>query len=99
MIADEINDWLPYRDTLQEMVGRLVGFPVEVYWVASYASGVGKGSSYQIMPACEAEHERRVFWWWHLDHNRQFYLTPLEAAAAFVRAWRRWVAEERREKV
>ena len=35
------------------------------------------------MPAIEAEHERLEFWWWHLDHNRRFFRTPLEAAAAF----------------
>ena len=93
MIADEINDWLPYWDPLQEMVGRLVGFPVELYWVSSGMTGVGKGLSYQVMPTAEAEDERLVFWWWHLDHNRQFFRTPLEAAAAFVRAWRRWTAE------
>jgi len=51
---NELNDWVPYWNPLQEMVGGLFGFPVEMYWVARTASGVGTGVSYQVMPTSEA---------------------------------------------
>jgi hypothetical protein len=86
---------LKYKEALESRVTEVVGFPAQTYWVASCLSGVGKGHSYQIMPSCEAEEIREVFWDWRLDRNRQFYLTPLEAAAALVRAWRARVREKR----
>jgi hypothetical protein len=93
MTSPDLDYWRTHRDALQEMIGRCVGFPVEVYRASSVLTGVGKKDSYQIMPTLDGERARRVFWAWHLDHNRQFFPTPLEAAAAFVRSWRRWVRE------
>jgi hypothetical protein len=81
------------RRALEDMVTRLVGFPVEVYWLSGAALGLGPGPFYQIMPTVEAEQERQVFWGWHLDNNPQFFSTPLEAATAFVLMWRQWVRE------
>jgi len=85
--------WFTHKAFLDDAVARLVGFPVELYWVASYLSGVGHGDSYQFMATVAAEGERSVFWDWHLTQNEQFFLDPLTAAAAFVQAWRAWVAE------
>jgi hypothetical protein len=93
MHAADADFWFTHKAFLDEAVGRLVGFPVELYWVASACTGVGDEYSYQFMPTVEAEEERSVFWDWHLTQNEQFFPDPLSAAAAFVQAWRTWVAE------
>ena len=80
---------------IEAEVGRRVGFGVEMYWAAGWWSGVGDPDSFQLMPTVRAERERGVFWDWHLDHNRQFFAHPLDAACAFVSAWERWLAERR----
>src|SRR5262245_42652949 len=88
-----VEFWAGRKRGLEQLVGAVVGFPVELYWGASAMTGVGRNGSYQVMPDTKAEAARCVFWEWHLEHNEQWYPTPLEAAAAFVREWRRWVSE------
>jgi hypothetical protein len=93
MHAADAEFWVTHKDFLEDAVARLVSFPVELYWAASAWTGVGHGDSYQFMPTVDAEQERSVFWDWHLTQNEQFFPDPLTAAAAFVQAWRTWIAE------
>jgi hypothetical protein len=77
--------WVASKRPIEFITSVAVGFPVEIYWTASALSGVGKGDSYQIMPV--SDEEGGPFWQWHLDNNDQFFVTPLLAAEAFVRAF------------
>jgi hypothetical protein len=93
MQTPDYDFWIANKHYLESMVGLLVGFPVEFYWCSSAMTGVGTRDCYQVMPSVEAEGPRRVFWEWHLDRNEQWFLNPLKAGAAFVKAWREWVTE------
>lgn len=84
-----------WDSTLKEIVGRSVGYPVHVCRVPSARTGVGKHNSYSIVPATGPAPGVMQFWRWHVDQHRQYWVTPLAAAAAFVRAWRRWIRERR----
>jgi hypothetical protein len=77
--------WLALKRPVEFLTSAAVGFPVAIYQCLSAVTGVGTGSSYQIMPA--DDREGGAFWDWHLETNGQFFATPLEAAEAFVRAF------------
>lgn len=81
------------RAALEPAVARRVGFAVELMYLRPGLYAPGAGNEFQIMPTCEAEQARGVFWGWHLDRNRQFFPHPLDAATAFVAAWEAWVTE------
>jgi hypothetical protein len=85
MVAPDHDYWMANKLAVQVITSAGVGFPVGVYWGASAITGVGKGGSYQIMPA--SDDEGGTFWEWHLGNNEQWFPTPLEAAAAFVQAF------------
>jgi hypothetical protein len=83
--------FLKYDEPLEYITSIAVGFPVEVYWGDGAALQIGSNPDYyQIMPHTQVEEGRQdvsYFWGWHLAHNRQWFETPVEAAAAFVKAW------------
>lgn len=54
---------------------------------------MGNTVAYQIMPA--TDDTAPEFFSWHLETNRQWYESPLEAAAAFVQAWQEYAKQKR----
>ncbi len=79
--------WLRNEHHVEEITSQAVGFPVKVYnGQGGTTTGMGNAVAYQIMPA--AGDTAPEFFSWHLETNRQWYESPLEAAAAFVQAWR-----------
>jgi hypothetical protein len=86
--------FLKYDEPLEYITSAAVGFPVQVYWGDGSALELGdRPHYYQIMPHPQADRGRQDvndFWYWHVDSNQQWFETPLEAAAAFVKAWKNW---------
>jgi hypothetical protein len=85
MTTPDMEFWITTKERIEYLTSFAVGFPVEVYWCASANTGVGEDGSYLIMPECDEQ--GGAFWDWHLDNNEQFFATPIEAAAAFVKAF------------
>ena len=79
--------WLNNEHYVEEVTSQAVGFPVKVYTAQDdTTTGMGNTVAYQIMPA--TNETASEFFFWHLENNRQWFESPPEAAAAFVRAWR-----------
>jgi len=92
MIKPDSEYLMQNKKPLEYITSVAVGFPVEVYWGHGQALEIGSNPDYyQIMPHIQAETGRqdvRAFWDWHLAENQQWFETPIEAAAAFVKAWK-----------
>jgi hypothetical protein len=80
---------MEHKKPIEYITSCAVGFLVEVHWGDGPALGIGENPDYyQIMPHV-AEHRQNMedFWSWHLTNNQQWFDTPAEACAAFVKAW------------
>jgi len=78
--------WLQNEHYIEEITSQVVGFPVKVYTgEGDSTTGMGNTVAYQIMPG--TPDIASEFFFWHLETNRQWYESPLEAAAAFAQAW------------
>ena len=92
MIHPNSEYFAQHQAAIEYITSAAVGFPVGIH--------IGDGRDigempeyYQIIPSSQAEDDRQdvsEFFDWHFTHNQQWFETPIEAAAAFVKAWRSW---------
>ncbi len=92
MPALDFDIWVTRHRRLEKMVRRHVGFPVASCCAKSSDTGAGDRFSYCFVPFTRGREELHAFWDWHLKHGRPYFVTPLEAAAHFVKRWRSWMA-------
>lgn len=68
------------------------GFYGDVYW------GAFGRDMYQIMPSLSngdvINSVYDGFWDWHLTENEQWFDTPIQAACAYLKAYKKWVVTE-----
>ena len=92
MIEPGKEFWATQREPIEYLTSQCVGFFVQLYW--------GAGDQYQVMlrdncenavPALPNQPLAKDFWEWHLRTNEQWFATPLQAAAAFVKVWFQYI--------
>lgn len=78
-------------ESIEYLVGQIVGFPVNIAIGGSGQPGV---SEYQIMPPLHFHEEAENFFDWYCDNhpNNQFHAEPEYAGAEFVKYFYTWRA-------
>jgi hypothetical protein len=83
--------WLAHNRHVEYMASLAVGFSVEVYCVGPELTGARRGDRWQVLPGIESDDKAGDFMAWHMENSEQWFTTPIEAAAQFVRAYKKWL--------
>ena len=80
--------------SLEYLVFTAIGVKIGIY------TGVGKNDKieWQIMTVGNYGDEIEDFFDWHVDHNKQWFDTPIQAAAFFVRKYYEWLSYRQNKK-
>jgi len=79
--------WMSNKHHYEHIVSMVLPFPVELHCGDTASSG--DGYQFKFHPHI-ANRAALRFWGWHVEKNPQRFHTPIEAAIAFIQAWRDW---------